>query len=75
MFLLSSALLMTGAAAALTGASSIAAPAAVRNINAPPAVSNVELLKYVGRWVEVYSDLASRTFESRFCVTVDYGLL
>ena len=34
----------------------------------------MELLRYLGRWTEVYSDLASRTFESKYCVTVDYGV-
>ena len=31
-------------------------------------------LAYVGRWYQMYSDLASSLIESRFCVTADYGL-
>jgi len=31
-------------------------------------------LQYIGRWFQVYSDLASSLIESRFCVTADYGV-
>jgi len=41
---------------------------------APPPISNFDLLRYVGRWFQVYSDLASNTFESKYCVVADYGL-
>ena len=37
-------------------------------------VPEVELLRYVGRWFQVYADLETSLFESRFCVVADYGV-
>ena len=61
-------------ATAAVALGSPARAAALRNpVRAAPPVSEVELLRYIGRWVEVYSDLSSRTVETKYCVTVDYG--
>ena len=54
--------------AALALASSSSSAAAVVPV---PALNP---LAYVGRWFQMYSDLASSLIESRFCVTADYGL-
>ena len=37
-------------------------------------VPQLNPLSYVGRWYQMYSDLASSLIESRFCVTADYGV-
>lgn len=37
-------------------------------------VPELNPLSYIGRWYQMYSDLASSLIESRFCVTADYGV-
>jgi apolipoprotein D and lipocalin family protein len=39
-----------------------------------PPVDQVELLRYIGRWYQVYSDIETSLFESRYCVVADYGV-
>lgn len=43
-------------------------------LKAPPAVDSVDILRYLGRWDQPYADLASDTFESKYCVVADYGV-
>ena len=67
--------LLSCVSAVVSLTSSPATISAQRNpVRAAPPVPEVELLRYLGRWTEVYSDLSSRTFETKFCVTVDYGV-
>jgi lipocalin len=42
--------------------------------SAHAVVPVVDILRYAGRWYQVYADLATSTFESNYCVTTDYGL-
>ena len=37
-------------------------------------VGTLNLEQYLGRWYQVYADLPTEVFESRYCVTADYGL-
>ena len=53
-------------------ASLLAACAAAASAHA--VVPVVDILKYAGRWYQVYADLATSVFESKYCVTTDYGL-
>lgn len=66
------------AAAVASGAVLLAGAAGARKPNqglvAPPPVDSVDLLRYAGRWYQTYGDLYENTFESRYCVTADYGL-
>ena len=48
--------------------------AAAPAVLARPVVSEVDLLRYAGRWYQVYQDASDDVFESDFCVVADYGL-
>ncbi len=37
-------------------------------------VPSPRLLRYIGRWYQVYADLATTAFESNYCVVADYGV-
>ena len=59
-------------AASLRAGAALLACAALASAVTP--VPELNPLAYVGRWYQMYSDLASSLIESRFCVTADYGV-
>ncbi len=46
----------------------------LENHSPPTHPLSSSILRYAGRWYQVYADLATSVFESRYCVVADYGL-
>ena len=52
----------------------IALLACIAACSASATVPELNVPQYLGRWFEMYCDLPTELFQSRYCVTADYGL-